>query len=142
MVSAVDPIFLVAPLLALHAKKRVRPPAASRGQREHTTRARDASSRPQQRLTGAALCAQFVPLSDVLAEDGSGNYRKLATCDLSGVRFVCETKEAGGDLYYRFSEQRLLTWMSAKVRAASRLGSVLGPRTAPSSIQPARLNTR
>lgn len=80
LVSEVDVIFLVAPLLATAADKR------------------------------------FVPLSDIW--DGSThrlNYRKLAKCDLSAVRFVCETKEAGGDMYYRFSESRMLTWMVAKV---------------------------
>ena len=31
------------------------------------------------------------------------------------MQFVCETKEAGGDLYYRFSEERMLTWLAVKV---------------------------
>ena len=80
LVSEVDVIFLIVPLLADSAAKR------------------------------------FVPLNDIW--DGSAhrlNYRKLAKCDLSAVRFVCDAKEAGGDAYYRFSESRMLTWMMAKV---------------------------
>lgn len=80
LVSEVDAIFLVAPLLMAAAEKR------------------------------------FVPLDDIWDSSPHRlNYRKLAKCDLSAVRFVCDTKEAGGDLYYRFSEQRMLTWLMAKV---------------------------
>ena len=67
-------------------------------------------------LLASAAANRFVPLNDIW--DGSThrlNYRKLAKCDLSAVRFVCDTKEVGGDAYYRFSESRMLTWMMAKV---------------------------
>jgi hypothetical protein len=107
-------VFLLVPLLMQHAQKRVTPPL---------TPARTSERVPTTALLMSVrffcvLSAQFVPLSDIWGSDPSGNYRKLvAHCDLSCVRFVCDIKEAGGDQYYRFSENRTLTWLSAKVRA-------------------------
>jgi hypothetical protein len=97
-----------------HAQKRVTPPLPP---------ARTSERVPTTALLMSVrffcvLSAQFVPLSDIWGSDPSGNYRKLvAHCDLSCARFVCDIKEAGGDQYYRFSENRTLTWLSAKVRA-------------------------
>lgn len=35
------------------------------------------------------------------------------------AKCVCETKEAGGDTYYRFSEKRAMAWLTCKVKATA-----------------------
>ena len=66
---------------------------------------------------------QFIPINDIWDSDETGHYRRLARCDLeAGVKMVCDFKEAGGDCYYRYSEDRLLCWLIAKVERLVKSG--------------------
>jgi len=97
MLAPIDPIFLLLPVLE------------------------------QARGKSADHAGNFSPLGQILQAGGSQQMARLEQLDLADVRHVCESKQAGGDWYYRYDEERCVAWLLAKVRQLTRGSGGLSP---------------